>query len=294
MLDDRSYMRSSADPPRSMTNSLIVLLIIAFVAQSVLEFYFGYSWRHLALTAHGIQHGQVWQLFTFQFLHSTPWPWHVLGNCLALYFFGSSVEETLGSRKFVGLYFSCGLAGGILQFLATWLLPNHLDNPVVGASAGVLGIVATFATMFPERDVMTFLYFFPIRVKIKYLFWFTLFLSLYGTLVPYSNVAYGAHLGGMLLGYAYVRWVLEASEKWAFWRRFRRTPRPVELVSAHAPKHSSWRTAAKPVALDVTPDEFISREVDPILDKISAHGIQSLTERERKVLEDARKKMARR
>ena len=45
---------------------------------------------------------------------------------------------------------------------------------------------------------------------------------------------------------------------------------------------------------DLPSEEFISKEVDPILDKISAHGIQSLTERERKILEAARAKMAKR
>jgi hypothetical protein len=45
---------------------------------------------------------------------------------------------------------------------------------------------------------------------------------------------------------------------------------------------------------DLPPEEFLSKEVDPILDKISAHGIQSLTDRERRVLQAARAKMAKR
>jgi hypothetical protein len=78
------------------------------------------------------------------------------------------------------------------------------------------------------------------------------------------------------------------------WPRFRLWPRRNREVVPAGAKRSFW---AKPKASepDVVPSaEFISREVDPILDKISAHGIQSLTERERKILESARSKMARR
>ena len=45
---------------------------------------------------------------------------------------------------------------------------------------------------------------------------------------------------------------------------------------------------------ELPPTEFISKEVDPILDKISAHGIHSLTPRERQILEEARAKMRKR
>jgi hypothetical protein len=43
---------------------------------------------------------------------------------------------------------------------------------------------------------------------------------------------------------------------------------------------------------ELATDEFLQTEVDPILDKISTHGIQSLTARERGILEKARAKMA--
>jgi hypothetical protein len=75
---------------------------------------------------------------------------------------------------------------------------------------------------------------------------------------------------------------------------FRRAPRPRELVNA--PAGSFWKKA-KPRPDDEPPlptGDFITKEVDPILDKISAHGIQSLTDRERRILEAARAKMAKR
>src|ERR1041384_7575988 len=287
MLADRSYMRSpSYGSNKFFAIPLIVLLIVAFVGQSLLEFYFQHSAAHLALSLDGIRHGKVWQFLSFQFLHMTPWPWHVLGNCLVLYFFGRAVEEALGSVKFISIYFAAGILGGVVQVLSTWLLPGHADNPVVGASAGVLGILAVFATLFPEQDGIAFLYFFPIRIKAKYLFWFLFLLSLYGTLVPYGGVAYGAHLGGMLVGYVYVRWILQSEVSARFWNSLRR-PRPrKEYVPARISKGSNWRQL-RDTEEELPSAEFISREVDPILDKISAHGIHSLPHRERRILEAA-------
>jgi hypothetical protein len=58
-------------------------------------------------------------------------------------------------------------------------------------------------------------------------------------------------------------------------------------------RSAAWRRQAPPPGEDLPPAEFISREVDPILEKISAHGIQSLTPRERRILELARDKMRR-
>jgi len=101
-------------------------------------------------------------------------------------------------------------------------------------------------------------------------------------------MAHAAHLGGILAGFAYLRWG-SLAEKLFVRRRVR--PRPRELMKVHLPKSGGWH---KSESEDVPPGEFISREVDPILDKISAHGIQSLTPRERKILEAARAKMERR
>ena len=66
------------------------------------------------------------------------------------------------------------------------------------------------------------------------------------------------------------------------------------LVKVPSHKPSPWGQTSRPAEDDLPADEFLSKEVDPILDKISAHGIQSLTERERRVLEKARAKMAKR
>ena len=290
-LADRTYMRDEYNPPR-YTTVLIVALIVAFVVQCLLLVYGGFNTnRHLGLTLSGLADGRVWQLLTFQFLHSCPWPWHVLFNCLGLYFFGRTVEETLGSRRFLAIYFLSGVVGGLIQVLATLLLPKHPDIPVVGASAGVCGLLAVFCSLYPMRELTTWIYFFPVTIRARYFLWFITALSLFGTIIPFDFVAHGAHLGGILVGVIYVRWLYESNWFAEFWRRLRGPVRSRPVVTVRFPKNSSWQEEMASRASEPGSNDFISKEVDPILEKISAHGIHSLTERERRILEAARARM---
>src|SRR5438874_2319895 len=203
-LGDRFYMREEYHPP-NISKRLIIVLIVAFVVQSVLLFYGGVDVsKYLALSRDGLFHGRVWQLITFQFLHSTPWPWHVLFNFLGIFFFGRRVEELFGPKKFLVLYLLSGLLGGILQVLLTFL-PQHPDIPVVGASAGVCGLIAIFCSLHPMDEVRPWIYFIPITIRAHWLLKFLLFYSAFAALIPFDYVANGAHLGGILFGMSYVR-----------------------------------------------------------------------------------------
>lgn len=287
---DRHYMRDPYHAP-NITMKLIVILIACFLIQSILLFYGRYDLsQHLGLTLEGIKEGKIWQLVTFQFLHIPIWPFHVLFNCLGLYFFGRPVEQVLGPKKFTLVYLLAGIVGGILQILVALILPHHDDLSVVGASAGICGIIAIFCALHPMQEMTTWIYFFPVTIRAKYFLMFLAGFSLFGVIVPFSNTADAAHLGGILFGLAYVRWGT-AWEGLIRWKPF--------AFRGHQKKSATSRRATIRVRDDETPgevpqEEFISREVDPILDKISQHGIQSLTERERKILESARNKMAKR
>jgi len=274
-----------------VTTKLIVVLVAIFLLQSILLFYAQIDFeKTFGLTLEGVAHGKVWQLLTFQFLHVPIWPFHILFNCIGLYFFGRPVEEILGAKKFVLLYLLAGVCGGILQLLTTLILPRHPDIPVVGASAGICGMVAIFCSLHPMQELTTWVYFFPITVRARYVLIGLLAVSVFGTIIPTGAVAHAAHLGGILLGLAYVRWGT-AWEGVINWKPFtskrpQRKPQPV--------RKQSFSPFSGKIPSETTEEEFISREVDPILDKISQHGIQSLTEQERRILEKARNKMAKR
>jgi membrane associated rhomboid family serine protease len=215
MLSDRDYMRQPARQWKwSATIVLIVLNIAAFLFQtkvlppSIDETY-------LELSLNGLRHGFVWQLLTYQFMHAG-WP-HLLLNCWALFVFGRGVEWSVGKTRFLFMYFSAGVVGGLFQMLASLLWPGYFGGPasgVVGASAGIFGVVASFAMLFPDQRLIMLLFFvIPINMRAKSLLWFELVLTALGISFPNSrlalwlggNVAHFAHLGGILTGLAFSR-----------------------------------------------------------------------------------------
>jgi hypothetical protein len=234
---------------------------------------------------------------------------HLLLNCWAIYVFGRELEWVLGKARFLSLYFSSGVAGGLLQMLGSWLWPSHLGGAVVGASAGGFGLVAAFTALDPERQLTMLLYFIlPVRMRARTLLLLCLALTGFGIAFPHSffggGIAHAAHLGGMIAGVSWVKlgWHRDYVRlpwegllaRWHQWRSSQTGGRRRELVKAASVKIPRWPGTLPDKPADLPSEEFISREVDPILDKISAHGIQSLTERERRILEAARNKMAKR
>src|ERR1700733_5071049 len=274
MLEDRDYMRQPdfRDRRISFTIALLIVNAIVFIVQmlasnslrgiEVEENYF-------ALSVAGLKLGYVWQLLTFQFMHAS---WlHIIFNSVAIFFFGRPVEMVLGGRRFLILYFSGGIIGGLVQMLFAYLFPTFFGGAVVGASAGASGLVAAFAVFNWTQRFTLFLYFIPLAMRGKTLFWVSIAAVVVGILTPNSGIANAAHLGGILTGFIFARWIF--SDDRPQWNFFSRSPRTTKTET------------------DFSTDEFFQNEVDSILEKISAHGIQSLTKRERKVLEKARAKM---
>jgi membrane associated rhomboid family serine protease len=277
----------------SATVALLVVNVVAFIIQSAVERFSNFQTdRYLALSVGGLREGFVWQLLTYQFMHGGPI--HLILNCWMIYVFGREVEETLGRLNFLTLYFTSGIIGGLFQALAGLLPFEAFAHPVVGASAGASGLLAAFATLYPERPLMMLLFFIiPVNMRAKFLLLFGGLVTLFGLVYPMGNIAHAAHLGGMLTGIVFVRYAIYWHWQWPRLRRPR--PQPLRpLVKAPLRASARWGQSAVRVEEDLPPEEFLSKAVDPILDKISAQGIQSLTDRERKILETAREKMVKR
>ena len=215
---------------------------------------------------------------------------HLIFNSLAIFFFGRPVETALGRGRFLAVYFSSGIIGGVVQMLFA-LMFQSFDAAVVGASAGASGLVAAFAVLhWTERFTLLF-YFIPVTLRGKTLLWGTVALAGIGLAIRNSGIANAAHLGGILTGFFYVRQIVQG--RWPRWEFPARRREPRELAAAGKSRNKFRGSAAGASGRDFSTDEFLKNEVDPILEKISAQGIQSLTARERQILETAREKINR-
>jgi membrane associated rhomboid family serine protease len=298
MLDDRPYMRSDYRPPRapfrltwSATNVLIASLVLAFFVQYFhTATYPGINLNYFELSPGGLAHGYVWQLLTFQFLHAGIG--HLAFNAFALWSFGRYVEQRLGVPRFLTLYFGSGVAGGLLQCLMGWMIPRLFGGNTIGASAGIFGVVAAFSLLEPDAQVLLF---FVLPMRAIYLLYISVGLSVVLIFIPSSTpVAHAAHLGGLFFGALYVRRGMGWMRGWPDWNPWHRKARREQMLKAASAKPFKPRRVKSAETPELPSEEFISQEVDPILDKISAHGIQSLTERERQILQAARSRMSKR
>lgn len=295
MLEDRDYMRQPDYHPARVSFTVAVLILCAavFIIECIATGYppLFLPGNYFVLSLDGLKYGYVWQLLTYQFMHAGVL--HILFNGLVIYFFGRFVEEMFGGKKFLILFLTGGVIGGLVQMLAAWLWPAHFGDAVIGASAGAYGLVAAFAVVNWSQRFTLLIYFIPVAMCGRTLFWGSIAATVIMGLIPNTGIANAAHLGGILTGFLFAQ-IIHGRWHLPQWKFPSRRDKPREFVAAGKSKNKFWSSAANQSDEDLTADEFLQKEVDPILDKISAHGIQSLTARERDILEKARAKMAKR
>lgn len=299
MLSDRSYMRSDYEQPKtSVLVWLIVVIVAAFILQMVFLRWFGAGQGFMsafAVTIEGLKSGKVWTLFTYSFLHSTDNLLHIVGNLLGLYFIGRVLLPVMGDKRFLYFFGAAVVAGGLVWTATHWM--NSSSQPyreyLVGASAGVTGLFIIFASLYPNQQI-TFLLFFiiPVSLKPKHMAYGLIGLDLLGFLfyevmgaVSPFGFAHSAHLGGMLTGWLYYRYV--HSGKFSF---------PGTETSFELPTWAKKKSASvsPKYKVNVGNQTDLKAEVDRILDKINSKGFGSLTAAEKKVLDDARDNLSRR
>jgi membrane associated rhomboid family serine protease len=212
---DRDYVRQgprrSRFPfgPQSVTIWLIAINVAVFLLDRILiiqtetpegpaRYQLISTWCYFSVTT-AVQHLQIWRFITFQFLHANFD--HIVFNMLALYFFGPLVENYLGSRRFVPFYLLCGIGGALFYMV---LLALHFrigtpDVPLVGASAGIFGILIAAAMIAPNATVL-FMMIFP--MPLRTLAWLFIAFAVYQVLFAGHNAGgEAAHLGGAVVGW---------------------------------------------------------------------------------------------
>jgi len=227
-----------------------------------------------------------WTFFTYMFVHRGLI--HLLGNSLGLFVFGSAVERHFGSRAFLIFYIYCGIGGAVVSALAS-LMGVPVDS-FVGASGAVLGLAFAFAKLAPDAEMMVFPV--PVPLKAKQFVFIIAAIDVLGLIIrlPGDNIAHLAHLGGMASG-----WLFFAMQGMS---RPIEPPRlPARRTRVTVPDRAAEgalrqpverpRAGAIPGGTAPRPDgaAIEAAEIDRVLDKISASGIDSLTDDERQFLD---------
>lgn len=220
-----------------------------------------------------------WTFFTYQFLHGGLL--HLLANSLGLFIFGPSVEQQLGSSRFLLYYLYCGLGGAVLSLLLSAVMPI---GPFIGASGAVLGLAVAFARFNPDATLVLFPI--PVPIKARSLVWIFAALAVFGALAGGNDgIAHIAHLGGLAFGLLYFA-ALGLSRERELPEVLPTLPKvPVGAGRARtraAAERQVEPGSRKPTATDQSTEE--SREMDRLLDKISATGIESLSSEEQAFL----------
>ena len=243
----------------------------------------------LGLSIRGLERGWLWTMLSHAFLHRPEFIFHAVGNCLALYFLGRELIPMLGPRRFLGLFVASVVVGAAAWIAIHWRYPT---DTYVGATAGVLALVVTYARFSPNQPLNFLLLFvFPVTLRPRQIAWTLVGVDVLGLVLfelprralPFDwALASSAHLGGMLTGFVYHRYVHHA-------RWFNRQDRP-EPEPRLEPAQRDRPAAVAPGPLAQPPESANLRaDVDRILDQINSQGIGALTVAEREVLARAKR-----
>lgn len=295
-LQDRHYYR--AEPPRgggfsarpslsgwSVNTWLIVIntaiFLLGALVPAVGGFLFNYGHFSTAEAFFFVRGNaivlsmEVWRLLTFQFLHAHFL--HLFFNMFGLFIFGGMVEQYLGRKRYLAFYLTCGIFGAVAYLVLNLIgqtglqIPGGLGNdphtPLIGASAGVFGVILAAAYLAPNAVLQLLIPPVPLRLKtFAYIYVGIAFLNL---LMGGANAGGdAAHLGGAAAGAILIRNAHLLRDFFDVFKDSRRRPRANPGRVAGSSRREE-------------------REVDRILSKVATEGLQSLTEAEKRVLRRA-------
>ena len=312
-LYDRNYTRAGSTPwdraqtpPRSMTTTLIIINVVAFVVtllsrdigRTVLEW--------LAIVPGTLSRPWMWYRFlTYGFLHSPINVMHVAFNMFGLFIFGRIIERRLGRTEFLAFYLAAVVVSGILGAALSVLLGQG-GAAVIGASGAVVALAILFAFFYPNQTILV-MFILPMPAWVAAIAFVAI--DLFGAInaatganLISTRTAYTVHLAGAAFGAVYYL------QKISFTRLIPGlTPGGYQDgygggaypgggshsegdgESVWSKLKSSLRDRSRRAKLKVhDPDRKLQRdeaEADRILEKIHREGEASLTASERRTLE---------
>lgn len=247
------------------------------------------DWKHI-LT-------HPWVIITSMFLHEGFW--HILWNMLFLYWFGRIVGDFIGNQRILPIYLLGGIAGGIIYYISANLLYNPGSvSYALGASAGVMAIVAASGTIAPDY-VMRLL--FIGDVKLKYIVIVLVFLDFISIANNINTGGHVAHIGGAIFGFVFIRQLREGND-WSLPvnKILDRISSFFSSITGQATRQkgprvvyrnrNKTRSSRRGNAASDKEDLSYQEKLDAILDKIKRSGYESLSEEEKEFLFNASKK----
>jgi len=226
-----AYRQSPFSNLTPVVKNLLIINVIFFVASFLLRNVFDMD-RWLAVYYFNSPNFKLWQIISYMFMHGNLM--HILFNMLALFFFGPILEYSVGPKRFLNLYFICGIGAIILQWIvqaiqvrgitggiiishpeldssymafgqAAQQLYGIYNTPVVGASGAIFGLLVAFAMLYPNMEMM--ILFLPVPIKAKYIVPGYILIEIWSGIGQRSgdNVAHFAHIGGALFGFLVVK-----------------------------------------------------------------------------------------
>ena len=213
----------------------------------------------------------LWQPFTYMFLHapfySSVGISHILLNMLGLWVFGRELEQAWGKTKFFRYYFTTGIGSGLI----TYFFQMNSDNPVIGASGAVYGILLAYGVSYPNR--MLYIWgLIPVRSL-----WLVIIMgsiAFFGLLGNSDGISHVTHISGMLIGYV----LLKKNWRWRdIWFAIRK-----KTIEFQVQRYEEKSIKKK----------MLQKDIDVILEKIQKVGFIGLTDKEQSKLYEASKTMS--
>jgi membrane associated rhomboid family serine protease len=244
--------------------------------------------------------GNWWTVATYMFVHA--WLAHLAFNMFTLWMFGPRLEQEWGTSTFVKFYLWSGLGGAIAHLI----FAQHTQ--VIGASGAISGVLVAYALRWPDEEVYLFG---VIPMKSRWLVAAMLGMNIIFALAPSSKIDWTAHVGGMAFGWIFLKLYsvggINRVRGWVSTVPDESEDMPRAVPRGRAPMRERTREVDEVVARSnavvlreskplqhlpkvETAKEYAAR-VNRVLDKISQHGMESLTRDERRLLEEMSKKL---
>lgn len=269
-------MRPHFRKPTSAVMWLLIINVVAFFLDLISRNWPGNTSFFFGLSIDGLRSLYIWQPVTYMFMHANEW--HLLFNMIGLYVFGTEFERHFGKSKFLEFYFTCGLVGGFAYLVLGVINPYYAQIPIVGASGAIYGLLVAAIIFFPHIQVILVIFPVPIRV-FGLIILAILLMQLIGPGGVQNLGGEICHIGGAITG-------LLVFYAWGVLPGGRGRAGGPGMVGGYLQQRATrrregaWARKQKELA-------ELQAEVDRILAKVHNDGINSLTNREKKILSEA-------